>query len=343
MLARCARCQGTFTTDRYGRQTCPHCGCELILPAPPGAPQETQPAQPEPPQPPAGASQGGGSEPPPPPAPPPGGYGPPSGWPPPPQPGGWGPPPPSPPGGGWGAAPPPPPPPQGPEASAPFADRARLGFFAAFFETWKLVATQPQQFFARVRVDQSWTAVLFGVVSYTFASTVGAILSWLSAQQLSGALERLTRSMPEEQARLIRSYMESVTGAGTIAQIVLSPLIAFIAIFVGAAIIHLLLTLFRGATRGFDATLTLVAYVFGLTLLFALPVCGLPIVLVWATVSGIIGLAAVQRCGTGKAAGAVLAPVALACVCCCAAMGLGVPAFIKGAQDAAHQTQTTNL
>ena len=340
MLARCARCQGTFTTDRYGRLTCPHCGSELILPPPPGTAQEPPP-EPAPPQPPAaGASQGGGPEQPPP-GPPPGGFGPPSGWPPPPPPGaGWGPPPPPPPGG-WGAAPPSPP--QGPEFPAPFADRARLGFFAAFFETWKLVATQPQQFFARVRSDQSWTAVLFGVLSYTGASTVGAILSWLSAQQLAVALQRVLREMPEEQGKLIRSYMESVTGAGTIAQIVLSPLVAFIAIFIGAAVTHLLLMLFRGATRGFEATLTVVAYVFGLTLLVGLPLCGLPIVLVWATVSGIIGLGAIQRCGPGKAAAAVLTPVALVCVCCCTAGGLGLPAILKGAQEAARHGQTTNL
>ena len=26
MLARCARCQNTFTTETYGLQRCPHCG-----------------------------------------------------------------------------------------------------------------------------------------------------------------------------------------------------------------------------------------------------------------------------------------------------------------------------
>lgn len=338
MLARCARCQGTFTTDRYGRQTCPHCGAELILPPPPGAPEE--PAAPPPPQaPPAqGAAPGGPVEPPPPPGPTPG-------WPPPPPPvGGWGPPPP--PGGGWGAAappPPPPPPPSGPELPAPFADRARLGFFTAFFETWKLVATQPQQFFGRVRVDQTWTAVLFGVLSFTVANTIGSIVSWLSAQQVSVLFERLARNVPEEQGKLFRTYMESVTGAGTLKQIIAAPVVAFVAIFVFAAVVHLLLMLFRGTTRGFDATLTLVAYVSGLSLLLAVPVCGFPLVLVWALVSSIIGLGAVQRCGTGKAAGAVLAPFALVCVCCCGALGLGLPALLKGLGQASRDAPTTNL
>ncbi|MGB8932553.1 MAG: YIP1 family protein, partial [Anaeromyxobacteraceae bacterium] len=39
MLARCARCQGTFQADRFGVQTCPHCGGEVLL-SDPNAPQQ---------------------------------------------------------------------------------------------------------------------------------------------------------------------------------------------------------------------------------------------------------------------------------------------------------------
>lgn len=34
MIAKCSRCQNTFTTERYGRQFCPTCGAEVLLPAP---------------------------------------------------------------------------------------------------------------------------------------------------------------------------------------------------------------------------------------------------------------------------------------------------------------------
>src|SRR5512139_3975394 len=154
MIARCARCQGTFTTDRFGRQICPHCGSELLLSdpnAPPGA--EGAPLPATPPGPPA-APPGAGALPTAPPPPP--DQGPPSGgWPPPP-PGGWPPPPP----GGWQPPPPggwtrPPPAALTPDLAAPFAERKSRGFLAAFFATWKLVATEPQGFFRRVRIDQS--------------------------------------------------------------------------------------------------------------------------------------------------------------------------------------------
>jgi len=336
MLARCARCQGTFTTDRYGRQTCPHCGSELLLPdpaAPAGAPEAAPPQQPpQPPQPPPPA-HGGGPGLPPPSVPPPG-YGPP---------GGWGPPPP--PGGGWGGYPPPPggpPGPAGPEAPSPFAERRERGFFSAFFETWKLVATQPQQFFARVRIDQTGTAILFGVIASTIGNVASSIYGYFSGQQAIVAMQQVLQRIPEDQARFVRMYMQAMSGSSIVAQAVLSPLLTLIFIYLGAGILHLLLKLFRGAGRRFDATLTVVAYVHGLLLLLAVPGCGGLIAFVWGLVAVIIGLGAAQRCSTGKAAAAVLAPAALLCVCCCGALGLTVPALLKGAQDAARQ-QPTNL
>lgn len=66
MLARCARCQQTFSTDRYGRQFCPLCGAEVFLrdpsaPPPPGAtgaqPVPAEPCAAASPQP-AGAAEG---------------------------------------------------------------------------------------------------------------------------------------------------------------------------------------------------------------------------------------------------------------------------------------------
>ena len=51
MLARCPSCRQTFSTDRTGQQTCPHCQKPLIVPdaaAPPAQPPASQPAPPPP-------------------------------------------------------------------------------------------------------------------------------------------------------------------------------------------------------------------------------------------------------------------------------------------------------
>ena len=150
----------------------------------------------------------------------------------------------------------------------------------------------------------------------------------------------MAQNLPEEQARIVRLYAEALTGGAVLVQVVLAPLVTFILIYVAAAIVHLLLMLFRGAPRGFDATLTAVAHASGLLLLLAVPGCGSLLALVWGLVSLVVGLGAIQRCGAGKAAAAVLAPFALVCVCCFGAIGLTLPAFLKGAQDAAKNVQT---
>jgi hypothetical protein len=333
MIARCARCQGTFTTDRFGLQTCPNCGSELFLPdpnAPPpasaqgpaGTPPGGQP--PQPPQPPGGA----------PPQPPPASAG---GLPPGPPPGGW----PPLPGGGFGPYPPGGGPP--PEAPSPFAERKQRGFFAAFFETWKLVATQPAQFFRRVRIDQTGSAILFGVIASTVGNAVTALYNWLTGQQMLVALQSAVDKMPEEQARFMQMYMGFFSGKAVVAQLVLSPILTLIFMYVGAGILHLLLMLFRGAKRPFDATLTAVAYVNGLNLLLAVPGCGGLLAGVWGLVALIIGLGQIQRCGSGKAAAAVLSPAVLLCACCCLGAGLTLPAIFKGIEGAARQGQTTTL
>src|SRR5512137_739168 len=43
MIARCVHCQKTFDTDRFGVQSCPHCGQQVHL-ADPGAPPPAPPA-----------------------------------------------------------------------------------------------------------------------------------------------------------------------------------------------------------------------------------------------------------------------------------------------------------
>src|SRR4051812_1137468 len=111
MLARCARCQSTFTTEKYGIQTCPNCGSEIHL---------ADPNAPNPPPAPPSAPEGGGAW---------GSAPPPAGGPPGEPPGG--------PTGGGG--------PGGPSdgESAPFARRQQLGFFPALVETWKLASLEP--------------------------------------------------------------------------------------------------------------------------------------------------------------------------------------------------------
>jgi len=198
----------------------------------------------------------------------------------------------------------------------------------------KLVATQPQQFFSRVRIDQTGSALLFAIIAFTIGSAAEALYTVLSREQMLVLVDRLSRFMSPEQVAAAREALLGASGARTLAQVALAPVIAIVIVYVFSGVFHLLLLLFRGATRGFDATVTVVAHAMGLTVLLAAPVCGTFIALVWAAVVCVAGLGAAQRCGPGKAAAAVLSPLLLMCICCCGALGLSLPALLKAAQSA---------
>jgi hypothetical protein len=186
-----------------------------------------------------------------------------------------------------------------------------------------------------VRVDQTGSAILFAVVSYTIGAAMQGLYAVLSGGRALNMILELAEQMPDEQARLLRAYAEGLTGSATLGQIVFAPLLALVAVYVGAGLTHLMLSLFRGATRPFDATLTTVAYAFAPMLLLAVPGCGGVIAPVWLVVSLVLGLAMSQRCGVGKAAGAVLAPGVLLC-CCCGVAGLGFGGLLRAMMGARH-------
>jgi hypothetical protein len=310
MLARCARCQGTFTTDRFGLQTCPHCGSELLLSDPNAPPSEATPPAVAPPPPPAPS---------PPPAP-------------------WSAPAPgaSP---GWASqAPPPAAPasagaPPAPELPAPFAARKERGFFRGFFQTWRLAALDPGSFFRRVRVDQTGSAVLFAVIAASVGMWVTGIFSWLTRAGSIASLRQVLEQLPPgtEAARQFGEQMIArMESASLLQELVQAPVIAVGVLFGAAGLVHVLLLVLRGAGRGFGATLTAAGYAGAPALLLALPMCGFPIAIVWSLVVFIIGLGETQRCGTGKAAAAVLLPALLACACACAGIAFFTMAAMGG-------------
>jgi hypothetical protein len=241
-----------------------------------------------------------------------------------------------PPGGGWGGPPP------GPGLPSPFAERKTRGFFASYFETWKLVATQPAEFFRRVRPDQPGSAILFGVIAATVGNAVASLYAWLQMASGMAGFQQMMEKMPAGETRFFELYRQNLPLL-LVATVIFTPVFTFLGTYIVAAVVHLLLMLFRGTNRPFDATLTAVGYANGLHLLMVVPGCGGLIALVWSLVVLVIGLGEIQRCGSGKAAAAVFAPAILLCVCCCAIFGVSMPAFLKGIEEAAKQKGSVNL
>lgn len=304
MLARCAFCQKSFDTDRFGIQACPHCGQQVHL-ADPSAPVPTQPA---PPPPPPGAPW---------PGPPPGGAGPgayPGAYP--------GSMPGAVPGAAWAVG----------EADAPFARRSSLGFVASYLATWKLACLQPAEFFRSVRVSGTGSAVLFGVVAMTLASWFQTLYGALMGAATQGMMQEMLKQVPHDSPfhDAVAQWVTGATAIGTVAQLVAAPFVAAISLLVWAGVYHVALLVLGAASRGFEATLTVVGYASGALLVGAAPVPVLASLVgaVWFSFAAAIGFREAQRTTNGKAWTAVALPFLALCACCCAGPMLGA-VFLK--------------
>jgi len=210
-----------------------------------------------------------------------------------------------PPGGPPDAPVEPPPPP--PAAAAPALPWEQPGYppLEGLFETAKLFLVRPTEAYGRMAITGDLGKPLLYAV----------ILGWLGI--LAGQAYQML--MPGVPWRFLpgmdRGFDFAVPVAYMVGTIVLAPVFVLLAVFVWAAIVHLFLMMVGGANSGFAATVRVVCYAATTQVVQVVPVCGSTIGGIWAIVLEIVGLAAAHRTTQGKAALAVLLPIALCCAC----------------------------
>jgi len=219
---------------------------------------------------------------------------------------------------GFGA--PPGPSPGVPEAPAlagggpgtPWDQRDRIGFVSAFVETTRQVLGSPGAFFrAMPRSGGIGSPLLYAVV-VGWIGLVAAALYQALFRSIVGSSFAAFRNRPELVSMV--AWVES--WAGFAAQVVFGAVFVVIGVFIAAGVLHLMLLLLGGARRDFEATFRVVSHAQATSILFLLPFCGQLIGGVWSLVLYVIGLAEVHQIGHGRAAAAVLLPLALVCCCC---------------------------
>jgi len=209
------------------------------------------------------------------------------------------------------------------EADAPFARRSSQGFLSTYVSTWKLACLQPAEFFRSVKIGSPGSAVLFGVVAMTVASWFQTGYGVLLGAATRGMIQEALRQVPQGsqfQDTWMVQWMSGVTLVGTVAQLVAAPFLSAIWILIWAGVYHVALLVLGAASRGFDATLTVVGYASGALLIGAAPVPGLANLVgaVWFGFAAAIGFREAQRTTNGKAWTALLLPFLAVCACCCA-------------------------
>jgi hypothetical protein len=185
--------------------------------------------------------------------------------------------------------------------------------------TLALLLGRPGEAFARMTSTAGvGRALVFGLVVYVISNAIGQLWTLALNQALQGMFDRLGGGAFAE----LQQFQLS-PGLQYALNLVLSPFIFLVGTLVGAGVVHLLLLLFGGAPGGFETTLRVNAYSAAPTVAMVIPFLGGLIAMVWWLVLLIVGLGAAHRIPTGRAAAAVLIPVAL----CCACLVVGVVLF----------------
>ncbi len=270
----------------------------------------------------------------------PGGYGPPPG-------GGYGPPPGGgygppgggygPPGGGFGAPPPgggfvPP----GPMATGLVVawEDPSLSFLGKWWGTVKESALPSRAFGAKVATSaEAMPAVTFSLSVFAlFGLLVGVFVGVMYA-----AMGGFAAMAGGKSAGPIGAMM---AGMG-IGMAILYPLMfaawGFVGPWISGGIHHLLLMMMSGASKPYSSSVRVAGYSNGTYLWSLIPCVGGVVAFVMSIIQNILGLDETHRCGTGKAAAAVLIPIVVGLLCFCGSYGTMI-ALVMGA--APHSTST---
>ena len=200
----------------------------------------------------------------------------------------------------------PPPPPPSPPGAAPLPwEQPGYPALEGLYETAKLFLLRPSEAFSRMSVaGDLGRPLIFAVV-----------LGWLGI--IAGQVyQLLIPGMPWRYFPGMDRGMDfAVPVVVTIGTMILAPIFILLGVFIWAAILHLFLLLAGGANSGFAATVRVVCYAGATQVLQIVPLCGGVITFLWSIALEIVGLAIAHRTTQGRAALAVLLPLALCCAC----------------------------
>ncbi|HYZ89949.1 MAG TPA: Yip1 family protein [Myxococcales bacterium] len=227
-------------------------------------------------------------------------------------------PPPATPSGEGGAAPP------EMRPGTPWERRQQIGAVRAWRDTVAEALFEPAKLFGDARSDRGSSQAAFAVLTISVFSIVGQMFNrFLLGPWRERGLERLRQK--GMMSPLLEKLFAASTGhsAGTVVLVVLlTPVLAFLFIYLNAAVTHAFAALLGQNKRGFGATFAACAYASAPLVFMVIPGCGETIAVLWAIVLTGIGLKHTHRIGSGGATATVLAPYFLACCGICALSAL---------------------
>lgn len=186
-----------------------------------------------------------------------------------------------------------------PVVDVPFERLDQFGFFGGLWETCKRTATAPRLFFEAMPVDRGYGRP---VVFYVLLNIVAVMLQLAVEFGLHGVQAPAATDLPAEVQGLTAG---AAVAASYLFVLVAGPLVLSFFLFGISAVLHLLLTLMRGVSGGFQATVRAVAYTALPSLCMVVPVAGMYVGSVWSIVLLTYALRGVHKTSFAKAALAV--------------------------------------
>jgi hypothetical protein len=183
--------------------------------------------------------------------------------------------------------------------ASPWENRTELGLWQGIYQTFKAVLFSPDRLFSTMTHKGGIMEPLaFGLLLGSIGSMFGFFWQFL---MMSGGLLALGEEL---MGRVSMSLI-------FFAIIIISPLFVAITMFVGSAVLHLLLLIVRGGKNGFEATFRVVSYSQATQIWGVIPFIGGFIGGLWILVVQIIGLREIHETSYLRVILALLIPVAL--------------------------------
>jgi hypothetical protein len=181
----------------------------------------------------------------------------------------------------------------------PWENRSELGLWQGIYRTFKAVLFSPDRLFSTMRHKGGITEPLaFGLLLGSIGSMFGFFWEFLI---MSGGLLAVGEEL---MGRVSMSLI-------FFSIIIISPLFVAITMFVGSAVLHLLLLIVRGGKNGFEATFRVVSYSQATQIWAVIPFIGGFIGSLWILIVQIVGLREIHETSYLRVILALLIPVAL--------------------------------
>jgi hypothetical protein len=201
---------------------------------------------------------------------------------------------------------------------------------SSIFPTALRIITSPVAAYSQM----SLTVDLVRPIAYfVLFALLGACIGQIWNFLLFDSFVEIARTLAGSQFEQLAPFLQKPGPIQIVVGLVVTPLVALIVLFIWSAVVHLMLTLFGGASSGFAATLRVMCYAQTTQLAVVLPGVGGVIGFVWRLILDIVGLAQAHKTDGWKAALAVVLPLVLCCVC----IAIGAVAFGAALTQAIQQ------